>query len=147
AENCSGGVSDGSGNLQSDFTCFGDTQPAQDPLLGPLTGNPAYLPLGTCSPAIDAANSAFCPATDQRGIARPQGAGCDIGAVEASEAPALVPGSTGGAAALVAGGVTLDFVRFGDTTLSPLMDSEWRGDNVALPDNPTDANVTIGRDP
>ena len=35
------------------------------------------------SPAIDAANGAVCPATDQRGVARPQGAGCDVGAVEA----------------------------------------------------------------
>ena len=36
------------------------------------------------SPAIDAANGAACPATDQRGVARPQGSGCDIGAVEAN---------------------------------------------------------------
>ena len=32
------------------------------------------------SPALD--NGANCPATDQRGVARPQGAACDIGAVE-----------------------------------------------------------------
>ena len=35
------------------------------------------------SPAIDAAVAA-CPATDQRGIARPLGAGCDVGSVEQS---------------------------------------------------------------
>ncbi len=34
------------------------------------------------SPAIDAGASAYCSATDQRGIARPQGAACDLGAVE-----------------------------------------------------------------
>jgi len=34
------------------------------------------------SPALDAADSASCPATDQRGIPRPFGAGCDIGAFE-----------------------------------------------------------------
>jgi hypothetical protein len=34
------------------------------------------------SPAINAAVLANCPATDQRGVTRPQGAGCDIGAVE-----------------------------------------------------------------
>ena len=34
------------------------------------------------SAAIDAANTAVCPATDQRGVARPQGAGCDVGAFE-----------------------------------------------------------------
>jgi len=35
------------------------------------------------SPAVDAAPAdADCPATDQRGNPRPQGGGCDIGAVE-----------------------------------------------------------------
>jgi beta-glucanase (GH16 family) len=34
------------------------------------------------SPAIDAADDAVCPATDQRGVTRPQGARCDIGAYE-----------------------------------------------------------------
>lgn len=34
------------------------------------------------SPAVDAGDDATCPAADQRGIARPQGAHCDIGAVE-----------------------------------------------------------------
>jgi hypothetical protein len=34
------------------------------------------------SAAIDAANTTVCPATDQRGVARPQGAGCDVGAFE-----------------------------------------------------------------
>src|SRR5687768_8111712 len=34
------------------------------------------------SPAIDAALSSHCVPTDQRGRARPSGAGCDIGAFE-----------------------------------------------------------------
>ncbi|MCR4410833.1 MAG: Ig-like domain-containing protein [Thermoguttaceae bacterium] len=56
-----------------------------DPLLGPLADNGgptqthALLP---GSPAIDAANSAAAPATDQRGVPRPQGAEADIGAFE-----------------------------------------------------------------
>ncbi len=54
-------------------------------MVGPLANNGGptltNLPLGG-SPAIDAADPAACPATDQRGIARPQGAGCDAGAVE-----------------------------------------------------------------
>src|SRR5258706_9871081 len=33
-------------------------------------------------PAIDAGNDANCPATDQRGVIRPQGTYCDIGAFE-----------------------------------------------------------------
>lgn len=35
------------------------------------------------SPAIDAADPSACPAADQRGDPRPQGGGCDVGAVEA----------------------------------------------------------------
>ncbi len=38
--------------------------------------------LNAGSPALDAANPAHCPAADQRGVARPQGAGCDAGSVE-----------------------------------------------------------------
>jgi hypothetical protein len=34
------------------------------------------------SPAIDGAVDASCPARDQRGVARPRGAHCDIGAIE-----------------------------------------------------------------
>ena len=34
------------------------------------------------SPALDAADGVSCPATDQRGVVRPQGDGCDIGAFE-----------------------------------------------------------------
>jgi hypothetical protein len=63
----------GSGNLSA------------DPLLAALGGyggatQTQALLLG--SPAIDAADAAACPASDQRGIARPQGGGCDIGAFE-----------------------------------------------------------------
>jgi CSLREA domain-containing protein len=56
----------------------------QAPLLGPLAGNggaTATHALLAGSPAIDG-GSAVCPATDQRGIGRPQGPGCDIGAFE-----------------------------------------------------------------
>jgi hypothetical protein len=34
------------------------------------------------SPAINAGNNATCPTTDQRGVTRPQGGVCDIGAFE-----------------------------------------------------------------
>jgi predicted outer membrane repeat protein len=58
---------------------------AGDPRLGPLRNNgggTATLLPGSGSAAIDAGDDANCPATDQRGIARPQGAHCDVGAVE-----------------------------------------------------------------
>jgi CSLREA domain-containing protein len=54
----------------------------QDPNLGALTGSPAYLPLNAGSPAINAGDNATCAATDQRGVSRPQGSRCDIGAFE-----------------------------------------------------------------
>ena len=81
--NCVGLITDGGGNLSwPDTTCPGLNA---DPLLGPLqdNGGPTQtLALLPGSPAIDAALLANCPATDQRGVSRPQGAGCDIGAVE-----------------------------------------------------------------
>ncbi|MBX3000340.1 MAG: hypothetical protein KF893_17585 [Caldilineaceae bacterium] len=66
-----------------------------DPMLGPLALNPApgenaavndwTHALQADSPAIDAGNNANCPATDQRGVTRPQGLACDIGAYEATD--------------------------------------------------------------
>ena len=58
-----------------------------DPLLGPLQNNGGptdTLALAANSPAVDRvpASGAGCPPTDQRGVPRPQGAGCDIGAFE-----------------------------------------------------------------
>jgi predicted outer membrane repeat protein len=82
--NCYGPIGDGGGNLSyPDTSCPGINA---DPLLGPLQSNlPGWtfthaLPAG--SPAVDAALGANCLATDQRGILRPQGTGCDIGAYE-----------------------------------------------------------------
>src|SRR5437763_8552944 len=68
-------------------TVTGD-QPYTEPLLGPLQHNPpapSFLetraPLAG-SPAIDAAAGCPPPDADERGVTRPQGAACDIGAVE-----------------------------------------------------------------
>jgi hypothetical protein len=46
------------------------------------------------SPAIDAGDNAQCPDTDQRGVPRPVGSGCDIGAFEyggSAETPVPTP--------------------------------------------------------
>ena len=76
-------------NLTDDTSC-GFTEPTDlvvaDAMLGPLQDNGGSTETHDLlfgSPAIDA-GSVNCPppATDQRGVARPQGAGCDIGAVE-----------------------------------------------------------------
>jgi hypothetical protein len=84
-------------NLIQDVTACpatGDTASnitGQDPKLGPLAdnGGPTQTQaLLVGSPAIDA-GSPDCPppATDQRGVSRPQGPACDIGAFELGSAP------------------------------------------------------------
>jgi parallel beta-helix repeat protein len=82
-------------NLSSDFYCAftqtGDQQ-GVDPLLGPLADNGGPAPTHALlpgSPAIDAGTNSACPASDQRGVARPYDgdndstATCDVGAYEA----------------------------------------------------------------
>ncbi|HEY7068171.1 MAG TPA: choice-of-anchor Q domain-containing protein [Chloroflexota bacterium] len=78
-------------NLADDSTCFSPPGPGDQvtatPLLGTLGnyGGPTQtIPLLPGSPAIDAVTHSACPppATDQRGVARPQGIYCDIGAFE-----------------------------------------------------------------
>ena len=92
---CTGAVVSAGHNLASDNTCqltaAGDL-PRVDPLLGPLADNGGSTETHALlegSPAIDAIAEADCidlaggPVDeDQRGVDRPQGAGCDIGAFE-----------------------------------------------------------------
>ena len=76
-------------NLASDVSCAfggaGDLN-STDPLLGPLSNNGGPTEthaLLSGSPAIDAVPLASCTLSfDQRGISRPVGAACDIGAFE-----------------------------------------------------------------
>ena len=90
--NCSGTIVSLGGNLESGtdcgFTAGGDLR-STDPELGPLADNGGptdTLALSKTSPAVDALAACPPPSVDQRGVARPQGASCDIGAFE------LVPG-------------------------------------------------------
>jgi hypothetical protein len=97
--NCSGYALSLSGghNLDDDNSC-GFTTPGDlsgvAPNLGPLMDNGgdtfthALLP---GSPAIDTADDAACLPTDQRGIPRPQGLHCDIGAFEAENPATVTP--------------------------------------------------------
>ena len=45
-------------------------------------GLAGYYPLVPGSPALDGGAAAGCPATDERGVPRPQGSACDMGAFE-----------------------------------------------------------------
>ena len=64
---------DGGGNLDADPRLG---------VLGAYGGGTQTLPLLPGSAAIDTGNDTSCPATDQRGVGRPQVAGCDMGAYE-----------------------------------------------------------------
>jgi PKD domain-containing protein len=92
---CSGAIGSEGYNLIGNtsgctFTSTTGDKLNEDPLLvSQLVGSLGYYPLITGSPAIDAGNPATpgsggntCFATDQRGVTRPQGNTCDIGAYE-----------------------------------------------------------------
>jgi hypothetical protein len=72
-------------NYRSPESCVAVREGCNVPNLGSLGnyGGPTQTKIANPgSPAIDAASCANAPATDQRGVTRPQGASCDIGAVE-----------------------------------------------------------------
>jgi hypothetical protein len=81
--NCAG-VTAGADNLSDDATCSGFT--IANAMLAPLQvyppGTTATFALLEGSPAIDAGNDATCLGVDQRGVPRPQGPHCDVGAFE-----------------------------------------------------------------
>ncbi len=128
--NCSAAVVSRGHNLDDGTSCgfagTGDKSGA-DAKLGPLGEHggptPTRLPLAG-SPAIDAGDPATCPSTDQRGVARPQGGGCDIGAVELQRPAATTSSVTSQTsdAASVGGSVNPNFsattyhVDYGTTT-------------------------------
>jgi len=95
--NCYGaGIQSAGHNIDSldecNFTATGD-QVNTNPLIGPLASNGGptqSMALLSGSPAIDAGGLP-CPPTDQRGVPRPQGPGCDIGAYEVVVPPPPPP--------------------------------------------------------
>ncbi len=84
--NCSGTVGNDGHNLDDGTSCaFGSANgslSSTNPSLGTFDTTTGTFPLLAASPAIDAGTNTGCPTTDQRGIARPQGTSCDIGAYE-----------------------------------------------------------------
>ncbi len=110
--NCSVGaasIADAGYNLSDDFTCASLTAPTDVPagtgadlvtILQNSGGSTSTLALLSTSPAVNAIPAEFCTDvdgnpvhTDQRGVARPQGAACDIGAFELAPAPTANPQS------------------------------------------------------
>lgn len=89
--NCIGTITNGGSNLDDGTTCgwgsASGSMSSTNPLLGVLTGSPAYFPLSPGSPAIDNGDDPICAAwpvnnQSQNGLTRPQGAHCDIGSYE-----------------------------------------------------------------
>ncbi len=102
-------------NIDSDKTCSltdANDKPGVNPVLGPLADNGGSTQthaLLSGSPALDAGDDPAAPATDQRGVFRPQGGASDIGAFELGSLP--VP-SVSALGLLALAGLTLGlFVR------------------------------------
>lgn len=121
--NCQGTVTDGGFNIDNGITCGFTAATSQsniDPLLDPDglqdNGGPTLtIALQEDSPAIDFVSPGIngcgtTVTTDQRGIARPQGPGCDIGAYEMEHAGGPV---FSGFLAPVANAPTENFVKPG----------------------------------
>ncbi len=93
--NCSGMLTSLGYNLYSDVACgpinSGDLV-YTDPLLGPLqdNGGPTLTHAPLPGSIVVDRIPGSCPLTDQRGLSRPQGSACDIGAVEQEAQPALI---------------------------------------------------------
>lgn len=96
---CAGGnLTDGGYNIASDASCGftnSSSRMSTDPLLGPLAdnGGPTQtmaLLAGSLAINLIPAGTNGCGTTvtvDQRGVARPVGSGCDVGAYEDASAP------------------------------------------------------------
>jgi len=119
AGDCVNAVAQATNSIDSGTSCGlaagAGNRSGVDPLLGPLASNGGPTPthaLLAASPALDAGTAVSAPATDQRGVRRPQGSGIDIGAfeVEVAQQP---PGGGAPAADTVAPVFT------GRLTLSP----------------------------
>ena len=91
--NCFGTITNGGNNIDDNTSCgwgaVSGSMSSTNPLLGALANNGGptqTMKLLPTSPAIDAGMNTDCPATDQRGVTRPQpvGGNCDIGAYENS---------------------------------------------------------------
>jgi len=96
-----------------------------DPLLGPLQENGGFAQTITLFPgslAINAGDDSNCPSTDQRGVTRPQGTHCDIGAYEwdGSFVPTPTPTETATATLTPTPTATPTFPPTFDPTSTPI---------------------------
>jgi CSLREA domain-containing protein len=98
-----GSTTGGAYNIDGDGSCglSGSDQPRVYPLLGPLAdnGGPTFThgllagspAIDMGSPAVPGSGGTACEATDQRGVARPDGPRCDVGAFEGTDTTTTPP--------------------------------------------------------
>ena len=97
ARNCGTPPASTGANVESGLDCHFERGGASAGLAGALTnagGDTDVLPIGIESPARNLVEGA-CPATDQRGVIRPQAGRCDAGAFELEYDVAIDSGPTG----------------------------------------------------
>jgi hypothetical protein len=120
--NCTSAITSLGYNLDSDGSCgLGATADIShvDPSLAPIANNGGFSSTAALLPNSRAINAGNCSGgtvtIDQRGVARPQGAACDIGAYE------FAAGGNGGTTIVPPGGsATTDPVGTGASPTSPL---------------------------
>ncbi|MBI5566434.1 MAG: DUF11 domain-containing protein [Chloroflexi bacterium] len=124
-------------NLDDDNTCSltaaGDITHT-NALIGPLQDNGGHTwthALLAASPAIERGTNAGCPAADQRGVTRPYGVNCDIGAYEFDGVAADLSITKQATSAMVDLGSTLTY-RLTVTNRGPLA-----AENVTVTDQLT----------
>lgn len=142
--NCSVELNDGGNNLQWP----GDARPGSNSdnycveklniivaepklaLFSDAGGPTATLGLLEGSPALDTANCATAPAKDQRGVARPVGASCDIGAFEGVIRPPTLSKAFAPATVEVGGTTRLVFTLNNPSTVGTVLSNVSFGDNL-----------------
>ena len=162
SQNCIGPISDGGYNVEDGMSCsFSTTNnslPSTNPLLDPAglkdNGGPTQtVALQPASPVVDvipyASNGCGTSSTiDQRGISRPQGSACDIGAFELepdTTPPVItVPGSLS-ADATGPGGAVVDYSASATDSVDgsvPVTCSPESGSTFAIGDTPVRCTAT-----
>lgn len=139
-------LTDSGGNVA--FNATGCPGANADPQLLPLADNGGPTLTRTfangTSPAINAGTNSGCPATDQRGVLRPQNATCDSGAVEWGAVPvfdAVTPERVCGGAS------SLPITATGSNFIGGPSGTRIKLNGAALPTtfvNPTTLQATIG---
>jgi hypothetical protein len=142
ADGCGGPITSSDYNLDIGLSCKftgPHDQKGVNPQIGPLANNggPTFThALAQGSPAVDT-GGASCPPTDQRGITRPQGAACDIGAYELQQivvqpTATAAPTATATATATT-GNAACTPLAPGSPFANPAFQTQWQQGEALVP--------------